>query len=80
MVDPAKGLVYFVQGRNVCVVDMEGRQGRSKDDWTCHEMWERDGRTIIYHGSYVDGRAYLGRVEIPLPATVTSPWAPPVGW
>jgi oligogalacturonide lyase len=50
-------------------------QGRSKDDWTCHEMWERDGKTIIYHGTYVDGRAYLGRVrpdgtgrvEIPLP-------------
>lgn len=50
--------------------------GRSKDDWTCHEMWERDGKTIIYHGTYADGRAYLGRVrpdgtkriEIPMPA------------
>jgi hypothetical protein len=49
--------------------------GRSREDWTCHEMWERDGRAIIYHGSYAEGRAYIGRVrpdgthrvEIPLP-------------
>lgn len=49
--------------------------GRSRADWTCHEMWERDGSAIIYHGNYTDGRNYLGRVrpdgsgrvEIPLP-------------
>ncbi len=49
--------------------------GRSAADWTCHEMWERDGTAIIYHGKYKDGPAYLGRVtadrsavtEIPLP-------------
>lgn len=49
--------------------------GRSRADWTCHEMWERDGTGIIYHGNYPDGRNYLGRVrpdgsgrvEIPLP-------------
>ncbi|MBL8028706.1 MAG: PD40 domain-containing protein [Fibrobacteres bacterium] len=49
--------------------------GRSKEDWTCHEMWERDGKGIIYHGSYKNGIAYLGRVlpdgsgvvEIPFP-------------
>lgn len=28
-----------------------------------HEMWERDGKSIIYHGTYVDGRAHLGRVK-----------------
>jgi hypothetical protein len=48
---------------------------RSREDWTCHEMWERDGKAIIYHGEYKNGPAYVGRVntdgsnriEIPLP-------------
>lgn len=37
--------------------------GRSRQDWTCHEMWERDGRAAIYHGLYEDGRAYIGRAR-----------------
>ena len=49
--------------------------GRSRFDWTCHEMWERDGKAIIYHGSFTNGISYIGRVfpdgsgrvEIPLP-------------
>ncbi|BET67283.1 hypothetical protein ASA1KI_22010 [Opitutales bacterium ASA1] len=40
----------------------EGR-GRSRDDWTCHEMWTADGRWIIYHGKFADGTAYVGRVS-----------------
>jgi oligogalacturonide lyase len=54
----------------------EEGDGRSKEDWTCHEMWQRDGKAIIYHGVYKNGPAYLGRIfpdgsgriEIPLPA------------
>ena len=54
--------------------------GRSRDDWTCHEMWQADGQLIIYHGTYADGGAYIGRVrpdgteavEIPLPADFRS--------
>ena len=50
-------------------------EGRKKEDWTCHEMWQRDGKAIIYHGEYKNGPAYVGRinpdgsgrVEIPLP-------------
>jgi len=50
--------------------------GRSREDWTCHEMWERNGEAIIYHGMFADGPAYIGRVnpdgsgrvEIPLPS------------
>ncbi len=38
-------------------------EGRSKEDWTCHEMWERDGSAIIYHGAYKNGSAYVGRVK-----------------
>ena len=49
--------------------------GRKKLDWTCHEMWQRDGKAIIYHGTFVSGVSYIGRVrpdgtgrvEIPLP-------------
>lgn len=37
-------------------------QGRSRDDWTSHEMWERDGSAIIYHGGYANGLPYIGRV------------------
>lgn len=37
-------------------------QGRSSDDWTCHEMWERDGSAIIYHGRFARGQPYIGRV------------------
>jgi oligogalacturonide lyase len=51
-------------------------EGRKRGDWTCHEMWQRDGKAIIYHGEYEGGVAYIGRVfpdmsgriEIPLPA------------
>ena len=53
----------------------DATDGRSADDWTCHEMWQRDGQAIIYHGKYAGGRAFIGRVrpdgtdrsEIPLP-------------
>jgi hypothetical protein len=37
--------------------------GRNRQDWACHEMWERDGKGIIYHGSYHQGTAYIGRVN-----------------
>ncbi len=37
--------------------------GRSREDFTCHEMWERDGSAIIYHGEFVKGPPYLGRVK-----------------
>lgn len=51
--------------------------GRRKDDWACHEMWERDGSAVIYHGGLHSGRMYVGRVlpdgtgnvEITLPET-----------
>jgi len=38
-------------------------EGRSRFDNTVHEMWERDGQAIIYHGTYKNGAAYLGRVR-----------------
>jgi hypothetical protein len=67
--------LWLWDGRRHLRLRSEG-DGRSKADWTCHEMWQADGRYVIYHGKYPDGRAYLGRVdpqgegaiEIPLPA------------
>ena len=66
--------IWLWDGQNHRRLRDEG-PGRSRADWTCHEMWERDGSGIIYHGNYPDGRNYLGRVrpdgtgrvEIPLP-------------
>lgn len=40
----------------------EGKN-RSKEDWSCHEMWQADGQYIIYHGKFKDGTAYIGRVN-----------------
>ncbi|MEK3724565.1 oligogalacturonate lyase family protein [Paenibacillus sp. FSL H8-0034] len=58
----------------------EEAPGRSRGDWTCHEMWEKDGESVIYHGSYRDGGSnYIGKYrlddgrvwEIALPAGYT---------
>jgi hypothetical protein len=67
--------MWLWDGRRHLRLRSEG-QGRSRADWTCHEMWERDGSAIIYHGSYARGPGYIGRVkpdgsglvEIALPA------------
>jgi oligogalacturonide lyase len=48
-------------GRHIRLRGLGG--GRSRGDWVCHEVWERDGRTIIYHGKYVDGSPFIGRVN-----------------
>ncbi len=37
--------------------------GRSRNDWTCHEMWQRDGKAIIYHGNYDKGPSYIGKIN-----------------
>jgi len=68
--------MWLWDGTNHLRLRMEG-EGRDRNDWTCHEMWERDGSAIIYHGSYTNGVSYVGRVrpdgsgrvEIPLPAS-----------
>ncbi|HEY8995384.1 MAG TPA: hypothetical protein VIM71_12020, partial [Lacunisphaera sp.] len=41
----------------------DGPWTRSRHDWVCHEMWERDGSALIYHGSYHNGPAFLGRMR-----------------
>jgi oligogalacturonide lyase len=40
-------------------------ESRSRFDWVCHEMWERDGSAVIYHGKYAeDGPAFVGRLDM----------------
>lgn len=55
--------LWLWNGREHIRLRTEG-EGRSRADWTCHEMWEADGEGIIYHGKYPDGVAYLGRVGL----------------
>ena len=51
----------FDGSRHICLRTED--EVRSRKDWTCHEMWERDGSAIIYHGAYSCGNAYIGRVN-----------------
>ncbi len=53
--------MWYFDGKDHLRLRHEGN-GRSRDDFTCHEMWEREGAAAIYHGIYADGTAYLGRV------------------
>jgi oligogalacturonide lyase len=55
--------MWMWDGKSHIRMRSEG-EGRSRGDWTCHEMWARDGKTIIYHGTYAaDGRPYVGRIN-----------------
>lgn len=59
--------------------------GRSRKDYVTHEMWERDGKGIVYHGAYITPspeyenlEQFVGRVT-PDGATITEialprPW------
>ena len=66
--------MWLWNGKTHLALRTEG-EGRSRFDWTCHEMWERDGSAIIYHGTFTNGISYVGRVrpdgsgrvEIPFP-------------
>lgn len=54
--------IWLWNGREHLRLRTEG-EGRKREDWTCHEMWERNGDAIIYHGMFADGPAYIGRVK-----------------
>jgi oligogalacturonide lyase len=43
--------VWLWDGKTHSAIRTEG-DGRSRGDWVCHEMWSRDGKSIIYHGRY----------------------------
>lgn len=39
-------------------------EGRSREDWACHEVWVKDGQQIVYHGGYHNGPYFIGRVDV----------------
>jgi oligogalacturonide lyase len=56
--------IWLWNGQEHVLVRPEG-EGRSREDWTCHEMWERGGTNLIYHGGYKNGYFYVGKATIP---------------
>jgi len=54
--------IWLWDGRTHRQLRTEG-DGRSRTDWTCHEMWESDGSGVIYHGKFGNGLAFIGRVD-----------------
>jgi oligogalacturonide lyase len=56
--------IWIWNGDEHVLVRPEG-EGRSREDWTCHEMWERSGSNLIYHGGYKNGLFYVGKATIP---------------
>ena len=54
--------LWLWDGKNHRRLRTEGN-GRSRTDWSCHEMWTADGQFIIYHGKFTDGTGYVGRVS-----------------
>lgn len=55
--------MWLFDGKNHRRLRQE-REGFRKEDWTCHEMWQPNGKYIIYHGKYKDETPYIGRVSI----------------
>jgi hypothetical protein len=53
--------MWLFDGKRHLCLRQEG-MGRSRKDWVCHEMWERDGSGIIYHGRLEEGPSYVGRM------------------
>ena len=60
--DPGIRRMWLWDGHRHLRLRPEG-EGRNRSDWTCHEMWERDGSAIIYHGGFAGGQSYIGRVH-----------------
>jgi len=54
--------LWLWDGRRHIRLRQEG-EGRSRADWVCHEMWEADGRGILYHGTLGTQQPFIGRVR-----------------
>lgn len=38
-------------------------EGRSRADWVCHEVWDKNGQELIYHGGFQGGAYFVGKVN-----------------
>lgn len=63
--------MWLFDGKQHIRLRTEGGR-RHRDDWTCHEMWERETGNLIYHGKYRDGVAYIGRIQFANPDDMTA--------
>ena len=59
--DPGLRRIWLYDGDGYRQLRMEG-DGRSKDDWVCHEVWTPDGRYVVYHGTRKDG-PFVARID-----------------
>jgi hypothetical protein len=55
--------MWLFDGKNHIPLRNES-ENRSRNDWTCHEMWSSDGKSIIYHGKYENKISYIGKINI----------------
>ena len=53
--------IWLWDGSSHIRIRSEGN-GRNRQDWACHEVWESDGKAIVYHGGYSNGSCLIGRV------------------
>ena len=56
--------IWLFDGRSRKHIRMRAEgEGRSRKDWVCHEVWDKDGRAIIYHGGFDGGAYFVGKVK-----------------
>lgn len=55
--------LYLFDGKDYRQI-RDTKEGRSRKDWVCHEMWSEDGKYLIYHGAYDNGPAFVGRYSM----------------
>ena len=62
--------MWIFDGRQHIRLRTEG-DGRSRSDGVVHETWERETGNVIYHGTYADGRKFIGRIVFDDPHDAT---------
>lgn len=76
--NPGLRRIWLYDGEAYRALREEG-EGRSRNDWVCHEVWTHDGGFVVYHGTRKDG-PFVGRInpfsgeciEIPLDPSFSS--------
>lgn len=61
--DPGIRRLWLFNGESHIRLRTKDEQ-RSENDWVCHEMWEKDGKHVIYHGGFENGTSFIGRVNV----------------
>jgi hypothetical protein len=56
--------IWLLNGDTYYPIRSVNVENRTANDWVCHEMWSPDGSSIIYHGSYPSGTAFIGKYQV----------------